>query len=155
MLPTNRENCEVKNDISMVVNEEPVQIMLSAAHAGFSLCKVEFQPYLKGDDSLVSGFLTALSCISDAIFSRPLDRVKIGDYTMIMREENPFLFCYVFKGKIRPAIRRLEDFIEQLREEATLWNSMEDVIDSGAVDKVAISSIQNLATNVFVQTAAT
>jgi len=124
-----------------IADEEPIQFMLIGAHAGFSLVTKEFQPSLRVDDSLVSGFLTALTSFADEVFAQPLNRVKIGDYTMLMRIELPFLFCYVFRGQSYPAIQRLDEFIEVFKEETSLWNSLTSTITTGAVDYPAKSSV--------------
>jgi hypothetical protein len=137
------------DDSIETVYEEPVQLMLAAAHSGISLARVEFQPYLSGDESIVSGFVTALRYIGDIVFSRPLDRVKIGEYTMLMKVDLPFLFCYVFKGRIHHAIHRLDEFIKTLQGKAPLLNSLKNTISTGAVDKIAMSSIEDIATQVF------
>lgn len=156
MLPLRIEKHGISESIGdsiETMNEEPVQLMLAAAHSGISLARVEFQPYLSGDESIVSGFVTALRYIGDVVFSRPLDRVKIGEYTMLMKVDLPFLFCYVFRGRIHQAIHRLDEFIKILLEKAPLLKSLKNTISTGAVDKVAMSSIEDLASQVFAYSA--
>lgn len=155
MLPLRIEKQEISESIDNSIEsmeEEPVQLMLAAASSGISLARVEFQPYLSGDESIVSGFVTALRYIGDVVFSRPLDRVKIGEYTMLMKVDLPFLFCYVFKGRIHHAIHRLDEFIKTLLEKTPLMNSLKNTISTGAVDKRAMSSIEDIATQVFAYT---
>lgn len=155
MLPLRIEKQEISESIDNSIEsmeEEPVQLMLAAARSGISLARVEFQPYLSGDESIVSGFVTALRYIGDVVFSRPLDRVKIGEYTMLMKVDLPFLFCYVFKGRIHHAIHRLDEFIKTLLEKTPLMNSLKNTISTGAVDKRAMSSIEDIATQVFAYT---
>ncbi|MHA1481363.1 MAG: hypothetical protein ACTSQZ_08080, partial [Candidatus Thorarchaeota archaeon] len=133
------------------VDEEPVQFMLVAAHAGFNLVTKEFQPSLRVDDSLVSGFLTALTSFADEVFAQPLNRVRIGDFTMLMRVELPFLFCYVFRGQSYPAIQRLDEFIEILQKETSLWNALTATIKTGAVDYTANASVENMLAQYFIR----
>ncbi len=154
-MPLRIEKQEISESIDDSIEsmeEEPVQLMLAAASSGISLARVEFQPYLSGDESIVSGFVTALRYIGDVVFSRPLDRVKIGEYTMLMKVDLPFLFCYVFKGRIHHAIHRLDEFIKTLLEKTPLMNSLKNTISTGAVDKRAMSSIEDIATQVFAYT---
>lgn len=154
-MPLRIEKQEISESIDNSIEsmeEEPVQLMLAAASSGISLARVEFQPYLSGDESIVSGFVTALRYIGDVVFSRPLDRVKIGEYTMLMKVDLPFLFCYVFKGRIHHAIHRLDEFIKTLLEKTPLMNSLKNTISTGAVDKRAMSSIEDIATQVFAYT---
>ncbi|MHA2222409.1 MAG: hypothetical protein ACXAAO_10185, partial [Candidatus Thorarchaeota archaeon] len=112
------------------VNEEPVHLMLAAANSGLSLARVQFQPYLSCDESLISSFVTALRYISNMVFSKPLDKVTIGEYTMIMKVDLPFLFCYVFKGRTRHAIHRLDEFINTILEKTPLLNSLKSTIST-------------------------
>jgi len=130
-------------------NEEPVQLVLIAVDTGISLAKVEFQPELEGDDSILSGFLTALKCMSDMIFSQPFDRMIFGKYTMLMRVEFPLLFCYVFRGSINHAVLRLDEFIRALQNKIPLLDSLKTTITTGAVDKIAKLSIEDIATHIF------
>jgi hypothetical protein len=139
-------------EISQSMNEEPVQLMLIAAHTGLNLVSIEFQPYIKVDDTLLCGLLSALSRFSDEMFLRPLDSIKIGEHTLLMRVELPFLFCYVFKGQIKHANRRLDVFIESIQRNAQLWKSLMITISTGAVNKnneIQIGAIANhvLGTN--------
>lgn len=128
------------------LDDEPVHLILAAAEAGFSLFELEFQPYLQGDDSLVAGFLTALTCISNTLFSKPLESAKIGEYNLQICYRLPFLFCYVFKGEQRPASRKLNDFIEKFHADNHLWNSLTKTIETGTVDRTALSNVESMAT---------
>ncbi|MHA1481395.1 MAG: tetratricopeptide repeat protein [Candidatus Thorarchaeota archaeon] len=132
-----------------IVNEEPIQFMLVAAHGGYNVVSEEFQKGFKVDESLVSGFLSALTTFSDEIFSLPLDRIKIGDYIMLLRAELPFLFCYVFKGESYSAMQKMNQLIETLRNDTPLWSKLERTIETGAVDDQANHEVSRFVTQVF------
>lgn len=130
-------------------NEEPVQLVLTAVDTGLNLVNVDFKTGLDGDESIISGFLTALKHMSDMMFPQPFDRMVFGQYTMIMRIESPFLFCYVFQGNTSQATRRLCNFIRVLRGKDSLLDSLKSTITCGAVDNSAKTSIRTIATQVF------
>ena len=131
------------------VNEEPVQFMLIAAHGGYSVVSKEFQEGFKVDESLVSGFLSALTSFSDEVFSQPLDRVKVGEYILLLRAELPFLFCYVFKGESYSAMQKVNQLIETLRNDTATWMKLERTIETGAVDSHATQEVSRLVTHLF------
>jgi len=45
--------------------------------------KKAFSETLAVEDELFSSFLTAFNSLSDEFFSKGLDRIKIGEYTML------------------------------------------------------------------------
>ncbi len=135
--------------------EEPIQFLLVAATGGFNLVTKAFQPRMAVDESLVSGFLSALSSFSEEVFSQSLDRVRIGQYTMLMQYEDPFLFCYVFKGQSYSAIQKMKEFIEVLRREVSLRQALEHTITTGAVNQSAQASVQDVLTQIFLRAATT
>jgi hypothetical protein len=131
------------------MHEEPVQLVITAVDSGISLAKVEFQPDLESDESILSGFLTALRCVSDTIFWASFDEMRFGKYTMLMKVEFPFLFCYIFKGLANHAIHRLDKFIKIIQERKSLLNSLKNTISTGAVNNMTKSSVIDIATQVF------
>jgi hypothetical protein len=132
------------------MSEEPVQLVLASMDSGIGLIGVEFQPYLKSDECLLSGFLTAFRNMSNGIFKLPFNEMRFGKYTMLVRAEPPILYCYTFSGGTGHSSHRLEHFISTLKEEASLLESLRNTISTGAVDRQTKSAIGNLATEVFV-----
>ncbi|MFW9907883.1 MAG: hypothetical protein ACFFEF_04850 [Candidatus Thorarchaeota archaeon] len=130
-------------------DEEPVQLMLAALDSGISLVSVEFQPDLDGDESLLSGFVSALRFASHGIFLLPFDEIRFGKYTMLVRADPPFLFSYIFRGNTKHFSQRLEMFINTLREKAPLLTSLKKTMLTGEVNLIARSSIENLAAEIF------
>ena len=138
-----------ETDAPELVKEDPIQFMLVAAYGGFSVVSMEFQEGFKVDESLVSGFLSALTSFSDEVFAMPLDRIKVGDYIMLMRAELPFLFCYVFKGGSYLAMQKMSQFIETLRADSQLWKSLETTVTSGEVDHKAKDVVERIIVEIF------
>jgi hypothetical protein len=126
-----------------------VKLVLAAIDSGLGLVSIEFRPDLKGDECLLSGFLIALRHISDGIFLLPFDEMRFGKYTMLVRAEPPFLFCYTFSGSTKHSSRRLDQFIEVLQEKASLLDSLRNTILSGEIDRFTQLAIGSLASQVF------
>jgi len=106
-----------------IPEEEPIALLIMAKN-GVSLYAKSFNPSLAFKEQLMGGFLTAIHRFSGKIFSRSLDRAKLGEYTLLMRSEEPLLFSYVFKGQTYPAIQKLDKFIAKLRKMSTVWRSL-------------------------------
>ncbi|MDF1540216.1 MAG: tetratricopeptide repeat protein [Candidatus Thorarchaeota archaeon] len=129
--------------------DDPIQFMLVSAHGGICLVSMEFQTSFKSDESLVSGFLSAITSFSDEVFSLPLDRIKIGDYIMLFRAIVPFLFCYVFKGESYAALKKVDRLIEALRSDNDLWHALESTVESGLVNHQATQAVEQIVSEVF------
>jgi len=136
-------------DSPEIVKEDPIQFMLIAAFGGFNVVSKEFQKGFRVDESLVSGFLSALTSFSDEVFAMPLDRIKVGEYIMLMRAELPFLFCYVFKGESYSAMQKMTHFIDSLKIDSQLWNSLETTVESGAVDQQTKATVEQMIVEIF------
>ena len=132
--------------------EEPIQFLLIAAHAGFNLFTKIFEGEASVNESLVSGFLTALATFSEEVFSQTLERVKIGEYVMFMKIELPFLFCYIFKGPSYKAMQKMSRFIEAFRKENSLWTQMEQTITTGEINRQAMAIVGKVVERVFIRT---
>ena len=130
-------------------DENPVLLMLSSVDAGITLFAREFQPGLCSDECILSAFLTALRHACNALFLQPFDAMRFGEYTMLLRAEPPFLFCYVFRGHANDSFYRLDEFIQNLREREALLNSLKHTMSTGAIDKPVIHSIEDMASQVF------
>ncbi|TXT55650.1 MAG: hypothetical protein BAJATHORv1_30030 [Candidatus Thorarchaeota archaeon] len=132
--------------------DQPIQFMLLSAHEGYCIVSKEFETTFKVDESLVSGFLSAITSFSDEVFSLPLDRIKVGEFILLFRAIVPFLFCYVFKGESYSALKKVEQIIEYIQQDEDLWSSLEDTIDTGKQNTLVNQQIQRMVTEVFQMT---
>ncbi|MBD3404768.1 MAG: tetratricopeptide repeat protein [Candidatus Lokiarchaeota archaeon] len=129
--------------------DQPIQFMLLSAHEGYCIVSKEFETSFKVDESLVSGFLSAITSFSDEVFSLPLDRIKVGEFILLFRAIMPFLFCYVFKGESYSALKKVEQIIEYLKEDEVLWMSLRETIESGKLNNQVNQEVQRIVTDVF------
>ena len=41
-----------------------------------------------------------------------------------MRTASPLLFCYIFKGQSYHAIKKMDNFIEKIKGNSEIWNTL-------------------------------
>jgi hypothetical protein len=111
-------------DESIVVSEEnPVLILITSA-GGTPIVTKSFIDDFSFKDHLWGGFLTAFNSFSDEMLSEGLDRAKFGEYTLLMKTISPFLVCYLFKGQSYLAQHKLHNFIENITNHNTIWDTI-------------------------------
>lgn len=137
------------NQSDYSINEQPVQFMLVSADAGLNLISKEFEPYFSVDETIMSGFLTAFTTFSNTYFTKRLNQLRFGEYTMLMRIEQPFLFCYIFRGDPESGKGKLNEFIHQLRSKKDVWNSLSMTAQTGEVNHSDSFEIENTLSHVF------
>ncbi|MFX0075019.1 MAG: tetratricopeptide repeat protein [Candidatus Hermodarchaeota archaeon] len=77
---------------------------------------------------LFSSFISAFNTFSSEIFSKTIDRIKIGENIIFIRPVESFLTCYVSKGQSYPAIKKLNKFSDSIRANSEIW----DVLNKAA-----------------------
>jgi tetratricopeptide (TPR) repeat protein len=82
---------------------------------------------------LFSAFMTAFNSFSSEIFSKSIDRVKIGDNVILINPIEPFLICYVIKGQSYPAQQKLNKFTNGIKDNTEIWNSLNNSIEACTV----------------------
>lgn len=75
-------------------------------------------------DDLFSSFMSAFNSFSAEIFSKSIDRVKIGDTTILVNPIKPYLACYVIKGQSYPAQQKLSRFSETIKSTGEIWDAL-------------------------------
>ncbi|MFW9784995.1 MAG: hypothetical protein ACFFFB_22125 [Candidatus Heimdallarchaeota archaeon] len=73
---------------------------------------------------LFSSFVSAFNTFSDEIFSKSIDRIRIGENTILINPIESFLTCYVIKGQSYPALQRLTRFTEAIKENSEIWQAL-------------------------------
>jgi hypothetical protein len=137
------------NQFGSFAKEQPVQFMLVSADAGLNLISKEFEPYLSVDETIMSGFLTAFTTFSSMYFTKRLNQLRFGKYTLLMRIEQPFLFCYIFRGDLVSAKGKLNEFIHQFRSKKDVWNSLSMTAQTGEINYSDFFEIENTLSHVF------
>jgi hypothetical protein len=75
-------------------------------------------------DDLFSSFMSAFNTFTGEIFSKSIDRVKVGDNTILINPVESFLACYVIKGQSYPAQQKLTRFSNTIKATTEIWEAL-------------------------------
>jgi len=110
------------NDV-LLKNEIPIGLNILNEN-GIVIYSKSFAPEWIVDENLFGAFISAFHSFSGEIFSENFDRAKFGEYYILMRTASPLLFCYIFKGQSYHAIKKINIFIEKIKENTEIWNTL-------------------------------
>jgi hypothetical protein len=68
--------------------------------------------------------MSAFNTFSDEIFSKSIDRIRIGENTILINPVETFLACYVIKGQSYSALKKLNKFAEVIKKKSKIWDSL-------------------------------
>ncbi|MFX0001344.1 MAG: tetratricopeptide repeat protein [Candidatus Hermodarchaeota archaeon] len=105
-----------------LVEEEPI-LLLIMSEGGITYFNHLFVSNWDHND-LFSSFLSAFNTFSDQFFSKSIDRIRIGEFTILINPVLPFLACYVIKGQSYPALQKLTRFTESIKENTEIWEAL-------------------------------
>jgi tetratricopeptide (TPR) repeat protein len=108
------------------VDKEPILLLIMDS-SGATYFNHPFIPNWDYSD-LFSSFMSAFNTFMDEIFSKSIDRIRIGDNTILINPVEPFLTCYVIKGQSYPALQKLTRFTEAIRENTEIWQALNNSI---------------------------
>ncbi len=133
--------------------EEPILIMVLASDSGLPLFSKHFTKDPSVQDHLLAGVITALQTLGGEAFaeSAPLERIKYGEHTILLRIDLPIVLCYVLKGPSFRGVRKLENFGDKLREEPEIWRWLTEDASVLDLDDSMVTRIADFADSIFVQ----
>ncbi|MFW9824522.1 MAG: hypothetical protein ACFFE4_16380 [Candidatus Thorarchaeota archaeon] len=105
-----------------LVKEEPI-LLLIMDNSGATYFNHHFIVNWDHSD-LFSSFMSAFNTFMDEIFSKSIDRIRIGENTILVNPLEQFLVCYVIKGQSYPALQKLTRFTEAIRENSAIWQAL-------------------------------
>jgi len=114
-----------------LVDEEPI-LLLIMDNSGATYFNHPFVSNWDHSD-LFSSFLSAFNTFSDEIFSKSIDRIRIGENTILINPVEPYLACYVIKGQSYPALQKLMRFTEAIRESSEIWQALNKSVKTSEV----------------------
>jgi len=130
--------------------DEQSTVLLILSEGGVLVFSYPFSNEWKIDEDLFSSFLSAFTSFSTEFFSKGLDRAKFGDDMMLMESISSFSFCYLFKGQTYLAKQKLIKFIEEMQNNSSLWQSLEDHYEASQVLELKESpQLESLITEIF------
>ncbi|MHA2399012.1 MAG: tetratricopeptide repeat protein [Promethearchaeota archaeon] len=84
-------------------------------------------------DGIFSSFMSAFNDFSSELFSKSIDRIRIGENTILIHPIDPFLACYVIKGQSYPALQKLVRFSDTIRENSEIWQALNKSVKTSEV----------------------
>ncbi|HUT80300.1 MAG TPA: tetratricopeptide repeat protein [Candidatus Bathyarchaeia archaeon] len=109
-------------EIPKLQEEEPV-LLIIIYEGGITIFSKKFSQKEMIDEMFVGGFLTAIDAFMHQTFATggSIERIQHQEYTLLLKGENPLLFCYVFKGQSFSAIQKLDQIVQELKKSPTIW----------------------------------
>jgi hypothetical protein len=133
-----------------LVDEEPI-LLLIMDNSGATYFNYPFMADWDHSD-LFSSFLSAFNTFSDEIFSKSIDRIRIGENTILINPIESFLACYVIKGQSYPALQKLARFTEAIRENSEIWQALnKSVKTSEMLELDNPSALKTVINEIFTQ----
>jgi hypothetical protein len=108
-------------------------LLLVIAEGGVLLFSFPFKADWERDNELFGSFLSAISSFSQEFLAEGLDRVKFGQYTIIMEPLATFSAYYVFKGQTYPAKQKLTHFTSLILEEHSIILTLDKFFQSNQI----------------------
>ncbi len=132
-----------------LINEEPI-LLLIMDNSGVTYFN---HPFIANWDynDLFSSFMSAFNTFSSEIFSKSIDRIRIGENTILINPIEPFLACYVIKGRSYPALQKLTRFTKAIRENSEIWQALNrSVKTSEMLELDKPPALKTVITEIFV-----
>ncbi|MHA1125070.1 MAG: tetratricopeptide repeat protein [Candidatus Heimdallarchaeota archaeon] len=136
-------------ELPKLQDEEPV-LLIIVYEGGVTVFSQKFSQREMIDEMFVGGFLTAIDAFMHQTFATggSIERIKHQEYTLMLKGENPLLFCYVFKGQSFSAIQKLDVLIRDLQKSPVMWNALTNNIGE-QVPNAEKEMIEELANKIF------
>ncbi len=102
------------------------------------------------DETHFGEFLSSCNTFCDQIFSESFDRVKFGQYTILISAIEHFCIYYMFQGHSYSAQQKLSHFCETFDKDPTIMKILENFINENKI--IAINehpSLENLIVESF------
>ncbi|MHA2129028.1 MAG: hypothetical protein ACW99L_03545, partial [Promethearchaeota archaeon] len=132
-----------------LVDEEST-LLLIMTEGGVLLFSHAFTDEWEQDEELFSSFLSAFTSFSDEFFSEGLDRVKFGQYTVLMSPLSPFFVCYLYKGQTYSAKKKLTKFTETIHKTTSIWQLLKNYYKTSQMLSLSDSpSLESLISEIF------
>jgi len=135
-----------------LLDEAPI-LLLILHGGGISVFIKRFISVTEVDEQMIGAFLDAIQSFSEEVFSQALDRIKLKEYTILVRPKGGFTICYVYRGQSYRAQQKLTRFVDIIPQKSSIWTPLQKSSQTGKVlDSTAITAIDTLLTEVFVDT---
>jgi hypothetical protein len=125
-------------------------LLIIISRTGYIAFSNPFSAEMTIDESRMGDIISSFSKNVDQVFSETLDRIKIGEYMVMINPIESFSICYVFRGQSYSAGQKLNNFAEALKENKGLMDSLNISIRTGQQVKINENpDLEELITNSF------
>jgi tetratricopeptide (TPR) repeat protein len=132
-------------DVPELSTEQPVCIAVFSK-TGYPVFSHKLSEDMEFDDRKIGSIIS----LSGEMYSHSLDRLKLGDFTVILHEIDSFSLCYVFKGQSYSAGQKLNNFTEAVKENKSIIELLNTAIRTGQQVKLSDNpDLEELITNSF------
>ncbi|MHA2268770.1 MAG: tetratricopeptide repeat protein [Promethearchaeota archaeon] len=131
-----------------LVEEEPI-LLLIMDNSGSTYFN---HPFIANWDhsDLFSSFMSAFNTFIDEIFSKSIDRIRVGENTILINPVETFLACYVIKGQSYLALQKLTRFTKAIRKNAEIWKALnKSVKTSEMLEPDKPSALKSVINEIF------
>lgn len=133
-----------------LVDEEPI-LLLIMDKSGNTFFNHSFVKNWDFND-LFSSFMSAFNTFSGEIFSKSIDRIKIGENLILINPIESFLVCYIIKGQSYPALQKLYQFSDAIKENSEIWTALNKVVKTSEMLELGKPPSLGAAVNeIFIQ----
>ncbi|MHA1992843.1 MAG: tetratricopeptide repeat protein [Candidatus Hodarchaeales archaeon] len=137
-------------DSPQLVSETPT-ILLILSEGGVMTFSYTFESESKFDEEIFGSFLTAFNSFSDEFFSQGLDRAKFGEDMILMQSVDTFLVCYLFKGETYFALKKLNQFAEDIQTDTNIWETLNNFSKTNQVVEIKdVPPLESLISEIFI-----
>ncbi|MCK4845452.1 MAG: hypothetical protein KAS95_07250, partial [Candidatus Heimdallarchaeota archaeon] len=132
-------NIARKKLISDSPKEVPVMVLI-LVDTGIPLYSKKYKININIDEALVSGLLSAISAFTMEAFSSEegIERIKHKEYTIAIKPQSKLMFCYMFKGSSYHALKKLDRFVEEIKD-GEIWT----IINKKMISNVTLNNSDN------------
>ena len=104
-------------------SDNPIYFVILSSFNGRCLFSKTFQDISVYDGNLIASFISAINLFGKEAFSSSgtIDRIKHGEYLILLKSKEDFIFGYVFKGQSYSAISKLDLFIDFLLNSTNIF----------------------------------
>ena len=79
---------------------------------------------------LFSSFLSAFNSFSSEIFSKTIDRIKIGENKILINPIKTYLICYVIQGQSYPAQKKLRQLTKEIEQDPDILLALKRSVET-------------------------
>jgi len=117
---------------------------------GDILLSSPFTADLTIDNARFGEFLASCNTYCDQIFSEAFDRVKFGQYTVLIKAVDDYSICYMFQGQTYSAKQKLTHFSEVVVKDSNIMEILKTADKKGNLIKVNEKpDLEHLITEAF------